>query len=27
VVHGDRGTPAEAAALIADWLAARGWLG
>jgi len=27
VVHGERGTPAEAAALIADWLEARGWLG
>lgn len=27
VVHGDRGTPAEAADVIADWLAARGWLG
>jgi adenylylsulfate kinase len=26
VVHGERGTPAEAAALIAGWLAARGWL-
>ena len=27
VVHGERGTPAEAAALIAGWLEARGWLG
>lgn len=27
VVHGDRGTPAEAAAVIAAWLEARGWLG
>jgi adenylylsulfate kinase len=27
VVHGDRGTPAEAAAVIAGWLEARGWLG
>jgi len=26
VVKGHRGTPAEAAALIADWLEARGWL-
>jgi adenylylsulfate kinase len=26
VVEGDRGTPAEAAAGIAAWLAARGWL-
>ena len=26
VVRGDRGTPAQAAGLIADWLAARGWL-
>jgi adenylylsulfate kinase len=26
VVHGERGTPAEAAALIAGWLEARGWL-
>jgi len=27
VVHGDRGTPAEAAAVITGWLEARGWLG
>lgn len=27
VVRGERGTPAEAAALIAGWLEARGWLG
>ncbi len=26
VVHGDRGTPAASAGVIADWLAARGWL-
>lgn len=26
VVHGDRGTPAAAATVIAEWLAARGWL-
>jgi adenylylsulfate kinase len=27
VVRGDRGTPAAAAAVIAGWLEARGWLG
>ena len=27
VVHGERGTPAEAAAVITGWLEARGWLG
>jgi len=27
VVQGDRGTPAEAATVIAGWLEARGWLG
>ena len=27
VVHGDRGTPADAAALIVAWLAERRWLG
>jgi adenylylsulfate kinase len=27
VVHGERGTPGEAAALIAGWLRERGWLG
>jgi adenylylsulfate kinase len=26
VVHGDRGTPAESAGTIADWLEERGWL-
>jgi len=26
VVHGERGTPAEGAALIAGWLEAQGWL-
>jgi adenylylsulfate kinase len=26
VLHGDRGTPAAAAGVVSDWLAARGWL-